>query len=292
MRKSNAALHPIRAAAQLQQLSIVCRVETGGRTWVKLGISIAARSCSAWPIRCWPDQERSQHFFYIFCSFFCCFFFFVLLLFFIPSFFWLFNLAFFLAYNWVLFLFYYYFLLFSGFFSVFFLLCFSFIMLCCEPRRQSKCLSTLRDLAIVMVEQAWIGELLPLSLLERLVKLVASHPLSVCLSVWRKLKLTKICYILPAHKVRPPTAEAPSHSLLLNSLPLSPTLPVSLSLLLQLDFFYFFFGCFVCFVLLLLLLLKFATVHLYAEVRLQFFNIFYFFWFFFLVLFSFYFFRF
>lgn len=171
-------------------------------------------------------------------------------------------------------------------------------MLCCEPRRQSKCLSTLRDLAIVMLEQAWIGELLPLLLLllERLVKLVASHPLSVCLSVWRKLKLTKICYILPAHKVRPPTAEAPSHSLLLNSLPLFPTLPVSLSLLLQLDFFYFFFGCFVCFVLLLLLLLlKFATVHLYAEVRLQFFNIFYFFRFFsvfFLVLFSFYFFRF
>lgn len=153
-------------------------------------------------------------------------------------------------------------------------------MLCCEPRRQSKCLSTLRDLAIVMVEQAWIGELLPLllPLLERLVKLVASHPLSVCLSVWRKLKLTKICYILPAHKVRPPTAEAPSHSLLLNSLPLS----LSFSLLLQLDFFYFFFGCFVCFVLLLLLLLlKFATVHLYAEVRLQFFNIFYFFRFFF-----------
>lgn len=143
MRKSNAALHPIRAAAQLQQLSIGCGVETGGRTWVKLGISIAARSCSAWPIRCWPDQERSQHFFYIFCSFFCCFFFhffFVLLLFFIPSFFWLFNLAFFLAYNWVLFLFYYYFLLFSGFFSlcVWVFFCSASRSLCCAASPDGK----------------------------------------------------------------------------------------------------------------------------------------------------------
>lgn len=151
-------------------------------------------------------------------------------------------------------------------------------MLCCEPRRQSKCLSTLRDLAIVMVEQAWFGELLPL--LERLVKLVASHPLSVCLSDenWNWQKFVTFCpHIKFAHPLRRRPATV-YYWTLSHSLPLF----LSLSLLLQLDFFYFFFGCFVCFVLLLLLLLlKFATVHLYAEVRLQFFNIFYFFRFFF-----------
>lgn len=164
-------------------------------------------------------------------------------------------------------------------------------MLCCEPRRQSKCLSTLRDLAIVMVEQAWIGELVPLPLLERLVKLVASHPLSVCLSVWRKLKLTKICYILPAHKVRPPTAEAPSHSLLLNSLPLFPPLPVSLSyfsLIFSISFSAALFVLFYCCCCCCWSLLQFICMLKYVCSSL----IFSIFSDFFLVLFSFYFFRF
>lgn len=160
-------------------------------------------------------------------------------------------------------------------------------MLCCEPRRQSKCLSTLRDLAIVMVEQAWIGELL-----ERLVKLVASHPLSVCLSVWRKLKLTKICYILPAHKVRPPTAEAPSHSLLLNSLPLSHSSCLSLSyfsLIFSISFsaalFVLFYCCCCCCWSLLqfICMLKYVCSSLIFSIFSDFFPIF--FWFCFLSIF-------
>lgn len=155
--------------------------------------------------------------------------------------FWLFNLAFFLQFA---FLFYYYFLLFCAVLSPLFSLSplfFSFIMLCCQPRRQSKCLSTLRDLAIVMVESC---RCCCLGSRSGLVKLLAAHPFNcpsvrpplylfrpfVCQFVWRKLKLTKICYILPAHKVQLPPAlvqgaGAVEHSLLRNSAPATPSSP-------------------------------------------------------------------
>lgn len=116
---------------------------------------------------------------------------------------------------------------------------FSFIMLCCQPRRQSKCLSTLRDLAIVMVESCRCC----LGSRSGLVKLLAAHPfncpsvrpsvltsiysarLSVSLSDenWNWQKFVTFCPHIKFSSPQLPSPErgagAVEHSLLRNSAP-------------------------------------------------------------------------